>query len=67
VFGDGAGGLLVIFSKPRLYRVATACILVGLAMLCQPFSIDVFSAGFPTLLAGVLLFAVLDHLGSGGN
>lgn len=57
----------MIFSKPRLYRVATACILVGLAMLCQPFSIDVFSAGFPTLLAGVLLFAVLDHLGSGGN
>lgn len=56
-----------MITRPRLYRLATACILVGLAMLCQPFSIDVFSAGFPTLLAGVLLFVVLDHLGSGDN
>lgn len=51
--------------KPSLYRFASACILLGLAMLCQPFIIEVFSAGFPTLLVGVLLFVTLDHLGSG--
>lgn len=56
-----------MIARIRLYRLATACILVGLAMLCQPFSIEVFSAGFPTLLAGVLLFMVLDHLGSGSH
>ena len=54
-----------MITKRHLYRVATACIVIGLAMLCQPFRIGVFSAGFPTLLVGVLLFMVLDHVGSG--
>lgn len=54
-----------MITKPHLYRLASGCIILGLAMLCQPFLIDVFSAGFPTLLVGVLLFVTLDHLGSG--
>lgn len=46
----------------RLYRLASALILIGFAMLCQPFTHDVFVYGFPVLLVGVLLFMVLDHI-----
>ena len=44
------------------YRTASALILIGFAMLCQPFTHDVFVYGFPILLAGVVLFMVLDHV-----
>ena len=49
-------------TKDRLYQVATVGIFLGVAMLCQPFDLDVFSAGFPTLLASVVLFMILDHV-----
>lgn len=45
-----------------MYRYASAAIILGFAMLCQPFSHDIFVYGFPVLLAGVILFLVLDHL-----
>ncbi len=30
-------------------------------MLVQPFSLELFSRGFLVLLAGIVLFVVLDH------
>lgn len=48
-----------------LYRLASLLILCGFAMLCQPFTHDLFVVGFPVLVAGVILFMVLDHLPAG--
>jgi len=45
-----------------LYRIASGLILIGFAMLCQPFTHDIFVFGFPVLLAGVILFMILDHV-----
>ena len=44
------------------YRGANTLIVLGFAMLCQPFAQTLFEIGFPVLLAGVVLFIVLDHL-----
>jgi hypothetical protein len=44
------------------YHLATALILLGVVLMCQPFSSLLYSAGFPVILAGVVLFTVLDHL-----
>lgn len=44
------------------YRVATTLILGGFAMLCQPVWEALFGWGFQVLLAGVVLFVVLDHV-----
>ena len=48
-------------TRLKLYHLATALILGGFAMLCQPFWEFVFSAGFPVIVAGVALHIVLDH------
>ena len=48
----------------RLHRPATALILTGFAMLCQPFTVALYAWGFPVLLLGVLLFIIADHLPS---
>ena len=48
-------------TRLKLYRLATGLILGGFAMLCQPFWETVFSAGFPVIVAGVVLHIVLDH------
>lgn len=50
-----------MIAKSRLYRAASLLILAGLAMLCQPFAFGAYVWGFPVLLAGVVLFLVLDH------
>ena len=47
------------------YRYASALILGGFVMLCQPFTHALFVLGFPVLLAGVVLFMVLDHIPAG--
>jgi len=47
------------------YRYASALIIAGFAMLCQPFSHEIFVYGFPVLLAGVVLFLFMDHLPGG--
>ena len=52
-------------TKNWFYRCASALILVGFAMLCQPFTHSLFTFGFPVLLAGVILFMVLDHVPDG--
>jgi hypothetical protein len=49
-------------TKTWFYRFASTLILVGFAMLCQPFTHGIFAFGFPVLLAGVILFMVLDHV-----
>ena len=54
-----------VLSKRWGYRLATTLILAGFAMLCQPFTHALFVLGFPVLLAGVVLFMVLDHLPDG--
>lgn len=54
-----------LFSKKWLYRLASALILGGFALLCQPFTHDLFVLGFPILLAGVVLFMILDHVPDG--
>ena len=46
----------------RLYGVTTALILAGFASLCQPFFEWLYTAGFPLVIAGVVLHIVLDHL-----
>lgn len=46
----------------RLYMLATVLIVAGITMLCQPFSAAVHVWAFPVLLAGVVLFLILDHL-----
>ncbi|MDQ0324132.1 putative membrane protein [Pararhizobium capsulatum DSM 1112] len=48
-----------------LYFVAITLILGGFAMLCQPFVHVLFATGFPVLLAGVILFMILDHIPDG--
>jgi hypothetical protein len=49
-------------TKAWFYRIASGLILIGFAMLCQPFTHDLFAFGFPVLLAGVVLFMILDHV-----
>jgi hypothetical protein len=40
---------------------AAAVIGVGIFMLMQPFSVDLFSYSFATILAGTLGFVVVSH------
>lgn len=54
-----------LFSKKWSYRLASTLILGGFALLCQPFTHALFVLGFPTLLVGVVLFLILDHLPDG--
>jgi hypothetical protein len=56
---DGEGDDMLL---NRLYTVATVLILAGIAMLCQSFIFLLHVCAFPVLLAGVVLFMVLDHL-----
>jgi hypothetical protein len=48
-----------IFRRGPWENTATAVIAVGVAMLCQPFSIDIYSYSFLTILTGTLLFTVV--------
>jgi len=45
----------------RAYAVASGLILLGVAMMCQPFTVALYSIGFPVILAGIAVFVVLDH------
>ncbi|HVZ45900.1 MAG TPA: hypothetical protein VHA82_18985 [Ramlibacter sp.] len=46
-------------------RVTTLAIGTGLAMLMQPWSLDVYSYGFPVLLTGVVGLSVAGKLPRG--
>jgi hypothetical protein len=58
-------------ARPRLLRRApwehasASLIGLGLAMLMQPWSIDVYGYGFPVLLAGVVGYSVAGKLPRG--
>lgn len=49
-------------TRQTWYYLATTLILLGVVLLCQPFSRMLYSSGFPIILAGVILFTILDHL-----
>jgi hypothetical protein len=42
-------------------RAAMTAIATGIAMLVQPWSIDLYSYSFLTILAGTLGFVVVSH------
>ena len=44
------------------YVVASLLIFVGLILMCQPFSMKIYSIGFPTVLVGTIAYIVMDHL-----
>lgn len=46
----------------RFHRMATALIIIGFALLCQPFTVALYAWGFPILLVGVILFIIADHV-----
>jgi hypothetical protein len=46
-------------------RVTTAMIGLGLAMLMQPWSLDVYGWGFTVLLAGVIGYSIAGKLPEG--
>ncbi len=47
--------------RSRWENGATALIGLGIFMLMQPFSVDLFSYSFVTILAGTLGFVVVSH------
>ena len=48
------------FRRGRWENVATALIAVGVVMLMQPVSLDLFSYSFVTILAGTAMFIVVS-------
>ena len=44
-----------------LERVAMTAIAAGIAMLVQPWSLDLYSYSFVTILAGTLGFTIVSH------
>jgi hypothetical protein len=48
--------------RQKSYAVAIGLILLGVVLMCQPFDVWLYSLGFPVILAGVVLFTILDHL-----
>ena len=49
------------FRRGRWEMGATVVIGCGIVMLTQPFSVDLFSYSFVTILAGTLGFVVVSH------
>ena len=48
--------------KVWLERAAMGCIAVGIVMLVQGLTLDLFGAGFVVIIVGTLLFIVVSHL-----
>jgi hypothetical protein len=54
-------------SRGRLFRrrncegASTVLIGAGIAMLVQPFTVDLYTWSFPVLLVGALAFVVTSH------
>jgi hypothetical protein len=53
------------FRRTPWERATAALIAAGLAMLMQPWSLDVFSWGFTVLLAGVVGYSIAGKLPAG--
>jgi hypothetical protein len=54
-------GLARWFRRGPWENGATAVIGLGIVMLTQPFSLDLYSYSFATILAGTLGFVVVSH------
>ena len=50
-----------IFRRGPWENAATATIAIGVVMLLQPFSIELYSNAFGVILAGTLGFLVVSH------
>ncbi len=48
--------------KVFLYKAVSVLIFGGLLMMIQPFSMTVYTYGFPVILAGVIIFNIVDHI-----
>ena len=57
----GKSGLARWFRRGPWEAVAMALIAGGIVMLVQPFSLDLYSYSFVTILAGTLGFVVVSH------
>ena len=55
------GGLARWFRRGPWEAFAMTLIAGGIVMLVQPFSIDLYSYSFVTILAGTLGFVVVSH------
>ncbi len=49
-----------LFRRGPWENAATALIAGGVLMLCQPFSLTLYSYSFTTILAGTLMFVVVS-------
>jgi len=45
-----------------LVYLSIAMILIGFASMIQPFTMLLYTAGFPIILGGVVLYNVASHL-----
>jgi hypothetical protein len=62
--GDKVGGWTRWFRRDPWENAATALIGLGIVMLMQPFSIDLYSYSFITILVGTLGFVLVSHFPS---
>lgn len=49
------------FRRGPWENIATVLIGLGIVMLTQPFSLDVYSYSFATILVGTLGFVIVSH------
>jgi hypothetical protein len=61
---DKDGGWARWFRRDPWENAATALIGLGIVMLMQPFSIDLYSYSFITILVGTLGFVLVSHFPS---
>jgi len=59
--GVTRSGLSRVFRRGPWEALAMILIAGGIVMLVQPFSIDLYSYSFVTILAGTLGFVVVSH------
>ncbi|MEW6689618.1 MAG: hypothetical protein AB1452_11070 [Pseudomonadota bacterium] len=59
--GRKAGGIVGFLKRGPWEAGATAVIGAGVAMLLQPFSIDLFTYSFAVILAGTIGFVIVSH------
>jgi hypothetical protein len=57
----GKGGMSRWFRRGPWEAVAMGLIAGGIVLLVQPWSIDLYSYSFVTILAGTLGFVVVSH------
>lgn len=58
---DGATKRKGIFRRGPWELGATGVILLGIVMMMQPFSMDLYTYSFVTILAGTLGFVIVSH------